>query len=180
MKCTSCESILDEGSAFCSVCGSKIEKILNPEFIQASAPDFCNNYNGKRGSQKVGKANIHYGQATHAAEVGQAINTFLIANGYKPNTRQDGQDIVIEVKKTNIIKWFVGLNKSATIRISVSGNNLMTTVGEPQWIDKIIGVVIGSFWLYFIWLIVAFGIYEQWQLFKEIKGEIELFLASKK
>lgn len=183
MKCTKCGAFVDEKDRFCGNCGNEVESKEQVALVKAVANETYSTYNGKRVSEQIGKTRVHYGMATHSEEVIKALTVFLTSNGYNPKVTENGRETVIKVEQINIFKYLFGLNKSAIIRISISGDNLVTSVGEPQWIDKLIGVGLGLFFFYFIWLfwsIVLFGTYQQWSLLKMIDNEIDAFLISRR
>jgi hypothetical protein len=122
---------------------------------------------------------FYYGKASHANEVVYAVTKFLDSRGLNTKVLQRDQETIVEGKKTNFFSYLLGLNKSATVKIYVDRGTLVTTISGPQWVDKIIGIILGFMFLFPVWIAVACGVYEQLQLFSGINEEVELLLGSK-
>ncbi len=182
-KC-GCGAILGPEDIFCPGCGVKSVAEEIPPVASAAAQDFQQNYSGKRGgSETVGKTRVYYGMAGRAEEVARAMQDYLTANGYDPKVTKTGRETVLKVRQTGILRSISGTRKCITIRIGVQGDNLVTSVGDASWLDKIIVLFIGLFIAAFLIGIVLcitsiYGSWQQYNLDKEAKEELGVILAS--
>lgn len=186
MKCSNCDSIVDEDALFCSNCGSKLSNSIEKPVITTSSSDtlkssHLDDNGGKRGKseQKV-KAKFFYGKARYAHEVANVVNRFLISNNLETQIIEANSEIIVQgKKKPNILNKALGLDEAVTVGISVEGNDVRVTVGGAKWADKAVAVAIS--WFIFAPTIVTagWGAYKQKKLYSEVEEEIEKFLLSK-
>ncbi len=185
VKC-GCGAILGPDDKFCPGCGAKsvVEETSAVASVSAAAQEAHQGYSGKRGgSETVGKTRVYYGMAGRSEELARAMQDYLMANGYDPKVTKTGRETVLRVKQAGFLRAISGTRKCITIRIGVQGDNLVTSVGDASWLDKVIVLFIGLFITAFLVGIVLcitsiYGTWQQYSLDKEVKEELGVILAS--
>lgn len=186
MKCSNCESTVDDDAMFCSNCGSKLSNFVEKPGITTSSSDTLissqpDDNSGRRGKsdQKV-KGKFFYGKARYAHEVANVVNNFLISNNLETQIIEANSEIIVQgKKKPNILNKALGLDEAATVGISVEGDDVKVTICGAKWADKAVSAAISLLVFQPLIVTAGWGAYKQKKLFSEVEKEIEKFLLSK-
>ncbi|WP_321416520.1 hypothetical protein [uncultured Methanomethylovorans sp.] len=179
VSCGECGNLVEDGE-FCPNCGKAlVPKVVKPKPV-------AENYSGKRGgSESKGKIKTYYGQGEHLDSAVSAVESVLKSEKMNPRVIRGTQFVTVKGKKTNFLRLFTGLNSSINIELYVEGGNLVTKVSNFSWVDKVIGGVLGIFFIigivgFFILVCTIYGTYNQYMnLPSKIESEIESVLSSK-
>ena len=137
MKCSKCESVIDEDAIICSNCGSKLS---NPVEDTSGFSDLDDHNGVRKKSQPKAHTKFFYGKARYTHEVSKLVDRFLISHDLETQIIENNNEIIVQgKKKSNIIIQVLGMDQSVTVGISVEGNDIQITMGHAKWIDKAVG-----------------------------------------
>lgn len=122
-----------------------------------------------------------YSTEKHSAEELVADMVSFFSERNMKVRRTDSPDGIITVLQARIssgrVKQFIGMDRTAVIRITRSGTHMNAESGGARWTDKAAVMTLSMFVLFPLAVTSGIGVYKQYRLMKAISQEIHDFMT---
>jgi hypothetical protein len=123
--------------------------------------------------------------ARHIDEVSTFVKNLLEGDKLQAQVIADGADRIVQGRDRPQESWVkfmkkgLGLERAATVKLEVKGQDLAIEVGEGKWSDKAVGGALGMLVFWPAAFTAGWGVYKQRDLFGRIERDVAAFLSGR-